>query len=75
MRIEQVEAAVTFPLRQRVLRPGDTVDELAASAPKSIHFAALDSHKVIGAVSVAEARVPWSPAQPGVWRLRGIATA
>jgi GNAT superfamily N-acetyltransferase len=77
--IQRVTAARTFPLRQRVLRPHDTVDELSFpddDHADTAHFAALDDGDVIGTASVRREHPPWTtdPSQTA-WRLRGMATA
>jgi GNAT superfamily N-acetyltransferase len=84
VRVERVGAATTFPLRQRVLRPHQKVDELASpddDARDAGHFAAFDlDGTVVGTASVGPAAPPWAggpdpgpaPDQPG-WRLRGMA--
>jgi GNAT superfamily N-acetyltransferase len=77
LQIRQVTAADTFPLRQRVLRPLETVDELARrwdGDPEPCHFAALDAGTVIGSASVGRESPPWSTEQQPSWRLRGMAT-
>jgi len=77
MQVQRVSAEQTFALRQRVLRPHETVDELARPGdedPDSGHFAALADGDVIGTASVRRESAPWAP-EPPSWRLRGMATA
>ncbi len=78
LRVESVAAAVTFPLRQQVLRPHETVDQMALpgdDAPDTAHLAAFDNDAIVGTASVRREAPPW-PAGPGPsWRLRGMATA
>jgi GNAT superfamily N-acetyltransferase len=79
VRVERVAARATFPLRQRVLRPHQTVDDLAQSGdddPDSGHFAAIDAAgEIVGTASVYREPPPWSPGATEAWRLRGMATA
>jgi GNAT superfamily N-acetyltransferase len=78
--IRRVDATVTFPLRQKVLRPHETLAELAVPGdgdPDNGHFAAVDGDgEVVGTASVRREPPPWEEAmsRPG-WRLRGMATA
>lgn len=84
--VEKVPAAATFPLRQRVLRPHQRVEELASpldELPGAASFAARPTvgGEVVGTATVApedppRARLPAALA-PGAmrWRLRGMATA
>lgn len=79
VRVEQVLAGVTLPLRQQVLRPHQRIVELADpsdDAPESGHFAAYDgSGAVVGTASVRRNPPPWDPADDAAWQLRGMATA
>jgi GNAT superfamily N-acetyltransferase len=72
--IERVTAAATFPLRQRVLRPHETVDALA-NGGETTHFAVVEEGSVIGCAMVMPEPPPWSPGDEASWRLRGMATA
>jgi len=76
--IQRVTAAQTFPLRQRVLRPRDTVDELSSPNADDVdtaHFAAVEDGDVIGAGSVRRETAPWATRPPErSWRIRGMAT-
>ena len=75
MLIRRVAAAETFALRQRVLRPHDTSDELAGAAGAT-HFAAFDGDVVIASGSVMAQSPPWETWDTRqAWRLRGMATA
>jgi GNAT superfamily N-acetyltransferase len=76
--VEVVAAAVTFPLRQQVLRPHQPMEELALPGdddPDALHVAArtVDSN-VVGTASVRREPPPWEPARSDGWRLRGMAT-
>ena len=71
-------ASVTFPLRQRILRPHETLDQLALPGdddPDAGHFAAFADDAVIGTASVRREPPPWQPDLASGWRLRGMATA
>jgi predicted GNAT family N-acyltransferase len=76
--VEAVAAAVTFPLRQQVLRPHQRMEELALPGdddPESFHVAARTTDgKVVGTASVRREPPPWEPARSDGWRLRGMAT-
>ena len=77
--VERVPVEVTLPLRQRVLRPHETLDQLRLAGdddPDTGHFAAIDGGgTVIGTASVRREAPPWAPEETGAWRLRGMATA
>lgn len=79
IRVERVPAEVTFRLRQRVLRPHETLDQLALrgdDAPDAGHFAAYDeAGDVVGTATVRRHPPPWDPDDARAWRLRGMATA
>jgi len=78
VRIERVAAEVTWPLRQRVLRPHERLDQLALPGdddPEAAHFAALDGAEVVGTASVRPEPPPWHAGPGRSWRLRGMATA
>jgi GNAT superfamily N-acetyltransferase len=76
--VERVDAAVTHPLRDRVLRPGRppgasrfAVDDDARTAC----FAARTADgEVVGTAVVYPEPCPWLPDRPHAWRLRGMAT-
>lgn len=73
--VEQVRAEVTLPLRRRVLRPHQTLAELAAEdRPGTVHHAAFAGGAVVGCASVRPEPPPWDPGAPSAWRLRGMAT-
>jgi GNAT superfamily N-acetyltransferase len=75
IRFEWVGAEVTWPLRQRVLRPHLTVRDVSFpgdDAPDSAHVVAvLPDGTVVGTASVMREAAPWGAAG---WRLRGMAT-
>lgn len=72
-----VPAIDTLPLRQRVLRPHQTLDELARERDEdgdAVYFAAIDTGTVIGTASVHREAPPWTTEHVRVWRLRDMAT-
>jgi GNAT superfamily N-acetyltransferase len=73
--ITPLSATALRPLRRRVLRPHQTLDELeypGENHPDAGHLGALLDGRVVGAVTVVpEAR---EGADPRWWRLRGMAT-
>jgi GNAT superfamily N-acetyltransferase len=77
--VRRVAVEDTLPLRQRVLRPHETLEQLRLAgddAPETGHFAAVDGGgEVRGTASVRREAPPWAPDQVGAWRLRGMATA
>ena len=75
--VERVDAAVTRPLRQRVLRPHETLAQLTLPGddePDSGHFAVFEGDEVVATGSVRREPPPW-PIDGPAWRLRGMATA
>jgi GNAT superfamily N-acetyltransferase len=74
--VRQVDARDTLPLRQVLLRPHQTIEELAAeqkSYPDSRTFAALDdTGRVVGTGVVTPRSPSWAPDQPG-WQVRAMA--
>jgi GNAT superfamily N-acetyltransferase len=76
VQVQRVEAAVTRPLRRRVLRPHETLDQLVLQGdddPDAGHFAVIEGDEVVATGSVRRERPPW-PAEGPAWRLRGMAT-
>ncbi len=82
-RVDQVEATATFELRQAVLRPHETVAQMALTDdddPATGTFAAIrNDDEIVGTVRVAPGAPPFpagtyaTPDSP-TWRLRGMAT-
>ncbi|MGH9307562.1 MAG: GNAT family N-acetyltransferase [Acidimicrobiales bacterium] len=75
--VQRVEASRTYPLRQAVLRPHQSVEQMALDGdddPDSAHFAALCDGQVVTTASVRPEAPPWEPDHPLSWRLRGMAT-
>ncbi|MGB9376811.1 MAG: GNAT family N-acetyltransferase [Mycobacteriales bacterium] len=74
--------AATYPLRQRVLRPHQRVDEIRQPTddePDTAVFAAVaaddsGSDQVVATANVRPEQCPWLPDRPESWRLRGMAT-
>ncbi len=78
MKVQRVPAWRTATLRQHVLRPHQTVEEVAGSTDGgegAVHFAAVNHEEVIGSASVWPERPPWVSGLRPSWRLRGMATA
>jgi GNAT superfamily N-acetyltransferase len=76
VQVQRVDAAVTRPLRQRVLRPHETLAQLVLPGdddPDSGHFAVVEGDEVVATGSVRRQRPPW-PVDGPAWRLRGMAT-
>lgn len=77
--VRQVPAEVTYPLRQRVLRPHQAVADLRLDGdddPDTASLAAVDgTGMVLGTATVRRERCPWLPGRTDAWRLRGMATA
>ncbi|MBL7500353.1 GNAT family N-acetyltransferase [Frankia sp. CNm7] len=75
VRLERVGSEATLPLRQRVLRPHQTVRDVVFprdDEPDTAHVVAvLPDGAVVGTVTVLREESPWGA--PG-WRLRGMAT-
>ena len=74
----RVDIALTYRLRQRVLRPGKPrsavrfpVDDDPATAAIA---ARTTTGRVVGTAVVYPEPCPWLPDRPGAWRLRGMAT-
>lgn len=75
--IERVAAAETRLLRQQVLRPHETLAQLALpdDDPDAGHFVVRAASEVVGTASVRREAPPWLPGLSAGWRLRGTATA
>jgi predicted GNAT family N-acyltransferase len=78
-RIERVSWNDTRPLRHRVLRPHQRLEEVGLPGDDkadSGHFAAFDDlGEIIATGVVIREAPPWSPDLAPAWRLRGMATA
>jgi ribosomal protein S18 acetylase RimI-like enzyme len=68
--IRAVDPAATRPLRQRVLRPHESLEELASHEPPGVHAIAAftDTGELVAAGFVCP------DGGPGAWRVRGMAT-
>ncbi len=80
--VGRVEAARTFPLRRRVLRPYQSLEQMARAGddfPETGNYVAFSDGEVIGTATVRREAPPWIvDARSDVrsmWRLRGMATA
>lgn len=77
MKISRVPAEATYALRQRVLRPNQTLDDMRLPGdddPQTGIFAALIDGTVIATASVRRQHCPWWPGREDSWCLRGMAT-
>jgi hypothetical protein len=73
--IVRVTPEATRPLRQQILRPHQSVDELCYSGdddPLTLHVAAFADDAMIGTASVYREPPP-GVSDPTAWRLRGMA--
>ena len=75
--VRPVDLDTTLALKQRVLRPHQTVDELARECdglPDLACFAVMEDDRAIGVATVHRESAPWAPHQAPAWRLRSMAT-
>ncbi|WP_310961943.1 GNAT family N-acetyltransferase [Nocardioides terrisoli] len=72
-----VDPPTTLALRQQVLRPHQSVAEMAAEtdAPGALAVAAVRDDLVLACAMAAPEALPEQPASPAPWRIRGMATA
>jgi GNAT superfamily N-acetyltransferase len=69
LQIRAVDPALTRPLRQRVLRPHESLEELASHEPPGVHaVGAFAGDELVAAGFVCP------DGGPGEWRVRGMAT-
>jgi GNAT superfamily N-acetyltransferase len=68
--VRPVEPALTRPLRQRVLRPHESLEELASHEPPGVHAVGAFAGDELIAVGFV-----CPDGGPGEWRVRGMATA
>jgi GNAT superfamily N-acetyltransferase len=71
-----VPAADVRPLRERVLRPGQSPEQLSYPGDDdllSLHVAATGAGAVLAVASVMPQGLPGDP-RPGDWRIRGMAS-
>ncbi len=74
--IRPIQAEETRPLRKRVLRPGQCLDELdypGDDAPDTRHLGAYLQGELVGIASVYREPIPGAE-MAQAWRLRGMAT-
>lgn len=74
--IKTIPAGETRPLRQRVLRPGQRLEELdypGDAAPDTRHLGAYLNGELVGIASVYREPMPGADGSQA-WRLRGMAT-
>lgn len=74
--VEQVDPYATVWLRQRVLRPHQSYDEVLAQTdiPDLFAIGALVERSLVSCVVAHPEPLPSSPELPDAWRLRGMAT-
>jgi len=75
--VRRVGLEETLALKQRVLRPHQTTEELAqenAGLPDLACFAVVEGERVIGTATVHREAAPWAPHETPAWRLRSMAT-
>lgn len=71
--VRAVDPAQTRPLRQRVLRPHESLEELASHEPPGVHaVGAFDADELVAVGFVCPDA---SVGGEGSWRVRGMATA
>jgi ribosomal protein S18 acetylase RimI-like enzyme len=68
--VRSVEPALTRPLRQRVLRPHESFEELASHEPPGVYAVGAFAGDELIAVGFV-----CPDGEPGEWRVRGMATA
>ncbi|MCC6143787.1 MAG: GNAT family N-acetyltransferase [Candidatus Hydrogenedentes bacterium] len=76
LELRSVNAETTRPLRQRILRPHQRVEDVVFPGddhPAARHFAVCDGDAVV-AVSSLYHESPPDAARQDAWRLRGVAT-
>ncbi len=75
--IRAVAAAATRPLRQQVLRPHQSPEELVYpgdDAAGSFHLAAYEGERLVGTISLSLEGREGGPGEGRAYRLRGMAT-
>ena len=72
--VRRSTAAETAPLRQRVLRPHESLPLDGDGDPTAVHLAGLRDGEVVGSANVRPEPAPF-PVEGTAWRLRGMATA
>ncbi len=73
--IQAVDVEQIRPLRQALLRPHQSADELiypGDDAPSALHLGAFRNGRLVGIASVFPRPLPGRPG-PDVWQLRGMA--
>lgn len=75
--VRAISAAETRPLRQTILRPGQTLEQLIYRGDDdadTLHAGAFHNGTLVGIASVARGPCPRADL-PAPWQLRGMATA
>ena len=78
VRVERVGSEVGLPLRHRVLRPHQALEELRSpddDDPDTGNYVAMVGDEVVSTASVRREAPPWTSGPGPAWRLRGMATA
>jgi GNAT superfamily N-acetyltransferase len=79
IRVERINGPATYALRQHVLRPHQTIEQVAYPGdddPKTAHYAAVDDRgEIVGIATVLYQPPPWPTDGGPAWRLRGMAIA
>lgn len=77
-RVGPVPAEATFALRQRVLRPHQSIAEMALAGDDdaaTLHLGAADeTGQIVGTLRLEPVACPWFPERADAWQLRGMAT-
>ncbi len=76
IQVARVDAAITRPLRRRILRPHQTLEELVVpgeDGPEAAWFAAIRGEDVVGTSGVFPEELAGDSRAPA-WRLRAMAT-
>ena len=77
MIVRAVDASVVRPLRHAVLRPRETLADMAWPGdddPATLHVAVLDGEEAVAVATITPDAHPKDP-RAGDWRVRGMATA
>ncbi len=76
--IRRIAGADTRPLRLRVLRPNQRLEDTVYPGdddPSAVHFGAFTGEDLVGTASLYPEARPGTAGRTPAWRLRGMATA
>lgn len=73
MEVRVVDSEETLDLRQRVLRPGWTLEQMRAASDRAPQIAVYEDGRVVATANVRPDGMPGDPRE-GDWRLRGMAS-